>query len=71
MGKAMHTCIAGDEVKEGDIRITGSVDLRIGRIGGPVQVFLSGVWGSIYHPNINTAMVVCRQLGYKTNSKYS
>ena len=66
-------CIAGDEVKEGDIRVIGSANLRNGYIIGPVHVFLSGVWGSIYTTitNTNTARVVCRQLGYKTIRKYS
>ena len=58
-------------MKEGDVRVLGTVDFRNRRIFGGVQVFFSGVWGSIYRytSNANTAKVVCRQLGYNTYSE--
>ena len=59
----------GDEIKEGDIRLVGGIYSWQGR----VEVFLSGVWGTVsddesYHTE---PMVVCRQLGYYTESKFS
>ena len=57
----------GDEIKEGDIRLVGGQYLWEGR----VEIFLSGVWGTISDDEAGTtdAAVVCRQLGYNTQSK--
>ena len=59
-------CI-GDEVKEGDIRLVGGSYLWQGR----VEIFLSGVWGTICDDGSTyaEARVACRQLGYNTYSK--
>ena len=58
-------------MKEGDIRI-----VRFGQLWqGIVEIFLSGVWGTIYYPDYyeyhyydrpttTEAYIVCRQLGY-------
>ena len=59
--------LTGDEVKEGDIRIVRSGQLW----QGIVEIYLSGVWGTIYYyygPTTAEAYVVCRQLGYNTYS---
>ena len=57
----------GDNIKEGDIRLVPSRYLW----QGLVEIFLNGVWGRIndFNANIEEAKVVCRQLGYNTNSK--
>ena len=70
MHKSAHSLnflVLGDEVKEGDIRLVGGQYLWEGR----VEVFLSGVWGTISHDGAGTtdARIVCRQLGYNTYSK--
>ena len=58
----------GDEMKEGDIRLVGGRYLWEGR----VEIFLSGVWGSVNHNGAysDDAKVVCRQLGYNTYSRF-
>ena len=59
--------ILGNEVKDGDIRLVGGRYLWEGR----VEIFLSGVWGTISHDWATStgARIVCRQLGYNTYSK--
>ena len=37
---------------------------------GRVEIFLSGVWGSVSHNGAYDAKVVCRQLGYNTYSRF-
>ena len=56
--------IIGDEVKEGDIRIVRFSYTPLWQ--GIVEIFLSGVWGTIYYYGVNyeEARVTCRQLGY-------
>ena len=58
----------GDETREGNIRLVGSRYLWEGR----VEIFLSGVWGTVSEDGAETAdaRVVCRQLGYNTFSKH-
>ena len=65
------TNISDDEVKEGDIRLVGSSDFQQGLIYGRVEIFLSGVWGTVssYGEDTEDARVVCRQLGYNTYGK--
>ena len=55
----------GDEIKEGDIRLISGQYLWQGR----VEIFLSGVWGTVSHDEASfpDADVVCRQLGYNTD----
>ena len=57
----------GDEIKEGDIRLVGGRHLWEGQ----VEIFLSGVWGTVSDDGaeFTDAVVVCRQLGYNTQSK--
>ena len=57
----------GGKIKEGDIRLVGSGNSWEGR----VEIFLSGVWGSVSDDGAGTtdARVVCRQLGYSSYSK--
>ena len=57
----------GDKIKEGDIRLVGSGNPWEGR----VEIFLSGVWGSVSDDGAGTtdARVICRQLGYSSYSK--
>lgn len=55
--------LLGNEEKEGDIRLVGISDFLERQIYGRVEIFLSGVWGTVY-ANSNEAEVVCRQLGY-------
>ena len=59
--------VLGDAIKEGDIRLVGGSYLWQGR----VEIFLSGVWGTIYSGYASSvdARVVCRQLGYNTLCK--
>ena len=63
----MHSLVLGDEVKEGDIRLVSGSYLWEGR----VEIFLSGIWGTVSDDGAGTtdARIVCRQLGYNTNSK--
>ena len=54
-------------MKEGNIRLVGGQYLWQGR----VEIFLSGVWGTVSHDggSFPDAAVVCRQLGYNTRGK--
>ena len=60
------TFIIGNDTNEGDIRLVGGMNLWEGR----VEVFLSNEWGTVYDygADSNDARVVCRQLGYATQS---
>ena len=55
--------------KHGNIQLVGGSYLWEGR----VEIFLSGEWGTVcnWAAGRNDAMVVCRQLGYFTESKCS
>ena len=63
----------GNEVKEGDIRLIGSSNFVGEYIYGHVEIFLSGVWGTISddgsYSYLYEAKVVCRQLGYNAYRK--
>ena len=52
-------------MKEGDIELVGWNQAW----RGTVEIYLSGVWGTVYYYGANTeaAWVVCRQLGYHTH----
>ena len=55
----------GDEIKEGEIRLIGGIWF------GRVEIFLSGIWGTVSGDEgySTESMIVCRQLGYSTQSK--
>ena len=55
--------------KHGNIRLVGGSYLWEGR----VEIFLSGEWGTVchYEAGSSDAMVVCRQLGFYIDSKFS
>ena len=57
--------LLGDAIKEGDIRLVGDSYLWHGR----VEIYLDGIWGTIYRAYTDETRVVCRQLGYNTYSK--
>ena len=50
---------------EGDIRLVGGL---VSQLEGRVEICLNSVWGTICadHWSTESAMVVCRQLGYGT-----
>ena len=59
---------AGVDDKHGDIRLVGGNYLWEGR----VEIFLSGAWGTVCDDGahyVGPAMMVCRQLGYHTESE--
>ena len=63
----LYTFNLGEEVHEGDIRLVGGKYLWEGR----VEIFLSGVWGTVSYDGAHRdeAVIVCRQLGYNTYRK--
>ena len=69
----MSAWLLGNKDKEGDIRLVGSSDfVDPGRIYGRVEIFLSGVWGTVSDDRTDSldARVVCRQLGYNTYGNF-
>ena len=53
------------DYRDGDIRLVGGSYSWEGR----VEIYLSGIWGTISSANSLGAQVVCRQLGYDTRCK--
>ena len=61
--------VGDNEVREGELRLVRKTSPWRGR----VEVFLSGVWGTIstYGAYTQDAQLVCRQLGYNPYCKCS
>ena len=70
---AYASYMLGNEVKEGDIRLIGSSNFAREYVYRRVEIFLSGVWGTISYDGSYRqtfeAKVVCRQLGYNAYRK--
>ena len=60
--------VLGNEVKEGDIRLIGTTNFVNQYVYGRVEIFLSGVWGTVSDRGAY-ASIICRQLGYNTYRK--
>lgn len=52
----------------GDIRLVGGANMNEGRL----ELYVNGTWGTVCDDmfNIIEAIIVCRQLGFNTSSKY-